>query len=477
MLIELAHFHPKLKDYGVLTFEDLMSLPFGHRGSQFVLFAMLITAYGAMVAYMLIIKDTLPVVLGLEDAPGEGSFIEREVVMIVASASIMLPLSLQRDMSSLAFTSLLSVLADGLLVLFIGAYSPIRESLQQAGGFGPVLKEHWINGPGFFIGFGVMTTAMTCQHSAFIVSGSLANLTSSRWATVTFRSLTIAGGLCAVLGVTGYLGFLDETQGDILNNFAPDTLEASAARVLLAITMFFTYPMEAFVARHVLLKLFFDGDMDGPSVVDPQTGQPVAPAKMLGCCNRRHVWTIVIYLAALFPALLVDDLGPVLSITGSIGGCSLAYVGPGLAYLGVNGEAFLQYLAEKLGGRSTTTVPPESLPVEGQANATMQVAATSSIDDLAKPWWWYLTLMPLWASIGSRGSRGMQERLTALEQEHGPVSNDGSTEPPTGVEIIGPCVRDYWMSIFFIFFGVLAGVAGVVSNVFVQINDIFYTPT
>jgi sodium-coupled neutral amino acid transporter 11 len=44
------------------------------------------------------------------------------------------------------------------------------------------------------------------------------------------------------MGIMGYLGFLDETQGDILNNFDPDTVQASAARILLAITMFFTYP-------------------------------------------------------------------------------------------------------------------------------------------------------------------------------------------------------------------------------------------
>jgi len=59
MLVELASFHPRLKGHGVLTFEDLMMLPFGVVGHRFVLGAMLITAYGAMVAYLLIVKDTL----------------------------------------------------------------------------------------------------------------------------------------------------------------------------------------------------------------------------------------------------------------------------------------------------------------------------------------------------------------------------------------------------------------------------------
>lgn len=37
VLIELANFHPKLKDLGVHTYEDLMSIPFGRAGTLFVL--------------------------------------------------------------------------------------------------------------------------------------------------------------------------------------------------------------------------------------------------------------------------------------------------------------------------------------------------------------------------------------------------------------------------------------------------------
>ncbi len=218
-----------------------MMIPYGKWGHHFILGSMLITAYGAMVAYLLIVKDTLPVVLGLEDQPGAGNFIERELVMVGSSLFIMVPLSMQRDMSALAPTSFFSVVCDALLVIFIAIFSPVKESVAAAGGLGTVFQQSWISS-GFFIGFGVLTIAMCCQHSAFIVSGSLGDLTTSRWAAVTFRSLSISCVLCAVLGVSGYLGFLDETQGDVLNNFDPDTAQATAARALLAITMFFTYP-------------------------------------------------------------------------------------------------------------------------------------------------------------------------------------------------------------------------------------------
>ena len=293
----------------LLAFCIIPQLPFGRGGTIFVLISMFITAYGAMVAYLLIIKDTLPVIFGLEESPGAGGFVERELLMLGTSLAVVVPLSMQRDFSSLSFTSGISVTADTFLVVFVAVFAPVASSVANAGGFGEVVKNNWINS-GFFIGFGVLTIAMTCQHSCFIVAVSLKNLTASRWGRVAFISLTLSAILCLVLGVTGYLGFLDETKGDVLNNFG-QSLQANAARGLLALTMFFTYPMEAFVARHVLVQLLFQGDMDGYyTVTDPITGETTTTkAKRCGCLNRRHQVTLGIYLMTLIPALIFNDLG------------------------------------------------------------------------------------------------------------------------------------------------------------------------
>jgi len=242
IIVGLAEFHPKLKTRNVRTYEDLMAYPFGKLGANFILFNMFILAYGAMIAYLLIIKDTIPSALGI-DADGKGSFYEREFIMMMLSLIIMFPLSAQRDMASLSFTSLLSVAADVVLVIFIAMYSPMERTVGEAGGFGQVLKDDWIK-PTIFIGLGIVSTAMACQHSAFIVSGSLANTTKSRWSRVSFWSLFVSTTLCIILGVCGYLGFLDDTQGDILNNFPADSIASKAARILLAITMVCTSLIE-----------------------------------------------------------------------------------------------------------------------------------------------------------------------------------------------------------------------------------------
>lgn len=501
LLIEQASFHPKLGHLNIHTFEDLASYPFGKVGSGFVLFNMFIMAYGAMVAYLLIIKDTVPTVLGFEHGT---HYWERNLIVICTSLFIMVPLAMQRDMASLSFTSALSVTADMILVLFIAAYSPIKENVAANGGIGEVLKNDGINST-LFVGLGILSTAMACQHSAFIVANSLENKSRQRWRWVTNQSIALSAVLCLVLGICGYLGFLNTTQGDVLNSFPLDSIQANAARILLAFTMFFTYPMESFVARHVLIMLVHNGDMDarGGFTLDNEsrveeeelgdgeglgddgtvnttntnqtTGSIIEGGGVL-CFNRRQTWTIIIYLASLLPALVVNDIGPVLSLTGAIGGSCISYIGPGLVYLGVNGEEFLS----KVGGwldrwrrekgyttASNNNVSEGDLPMEG--NASLEISQNvckfsyESITSGSKPLWYYLGLFPIWTYVANSGAINMQKKIDAANA----VAGGGAMEEVKDV-LPPPTKWDFGVSMFFILFGAVSAVAGILSNVYVQ---------
>mmetsp|Transcript_28174 Transcript_28174/g.37479 ORF Transcript_28174/g.37479 Transcript_28174/m.37479 type:complete len:453 (-) Transcript_28174:367-1725(-) len=449
---------------------------------------MFIVAYGPMIAYLLIVKDTVPTILGV--AHGSQGGIERELIMLGTSLFIMLPLAMQRDMASLSFSSLLSVTADVILVGFVAGFAPISETVSEAGGLGEVLKNEWINST-LFIGLGILSTAMACQHSAFIVSGSLENKTQRRWSRVTGLSISLAAILCAILGTCGYLGFLENTEGDVLNNFPPGTVEANGARALLAITMFFTYPMESFVARHVCVAIFHNGDLDGTDC--PGEGEERGGYL---CMNRRQTWTVGLYILALIPALIVDDLGPVLSITGSVGGSCIAYIAPGLVYLGVNGDGFLSKVNDwlqnyniKKGNRASQDGGADGdveLPVAGDAAQVMSTGnelpvAGQSLQMIpaptgSKPLWYYIGGFPIWCGIASTGQLNMRNRLStpapisardssldSQEFDH----SDSSGELPQN-DVSTPSSGDFAIAIFFIIFGTVAMVAGVASNVYVR---------
>ena len=225
------------------------------------------------------------------------------------------------------------------------------------------------------------------------------------------------------------------------------------------------------MARHVLVQLLFNGDLDGNST-DPNTGQVVEAPKILFFLKRRHIWTLVIYVSTLVPALIVNDLGPVLSYTGAIGGCSLAYIAPGLAYLGVHGEPFLAWIAEvvdrktKKSGINTIG----DLPVEGGARAHTEMQVVPSSLGGAKPWWWIPLLMPIWVNVATKGAKGMNERLTELGLCHGLLSR---RDEQASYETVPFRKRDAIFSIFFILFGITALVAGIMSNIYVQVHGIF----
>ena len=97
-MVNMATYHPKLRYYGVRTYEDLAQIPFGRTGCLLVLTGMLVMAYGAMLAYLLIIKDTIPSILGLTSEAGKGNFRQAELPMLLTSLVVIVPLSMMRDM-------------------------------------------------------------------------------------------------------------------------------------------------------------------------------------------------------------------------------------------------------------------------------------------------------------------------------------------------------------------------------------------
>ena len=503
ILIEQASFHPKLCNLPVYTFEELASYPFGKFGYRFILANMFIMAYGAMVAYLLIIKDTIPTaILGYDHGTHK---LERNLLLVVTSMIIMVPLSMQRDMASLSLTSAFSVSADIVLVIFIAAFAPIRETVSNNGGIGQVLKNEIGIHSTLFIGLGILSTAMACQHSAFIVANSLENKTRQRWQRVTNQSIALSAILCLILGVCGYLGFLELTEGDVLNSFPAGSEVANIPRFVLAFTMFLTYPMESFVARHVLVMLIYDGDMDAASgsnssgvgstwednAVEFDEGEncdngtdnaTVVEGGGVLCLNRRQTLTALVYLMTILPALLVNDIGPVLSLTGAIGGSCISYIGPGLVYLGVNGDELLCFVGNwvdrwrraKKGHTTTTNV---DLPVDGNATLRMsnsyEVSAVTSYESItsgSKPMLYYLGLFPLWTYIAHKGATNMRMKISAANTN---VSGGGPAVAIDETKILPGATRwDFGVCFFFILFGVVAMVAGVYTNIYFQLNNL-----
>lgn len=242
---------------------------------------------------------------------------------------------------------------------------------------------------------------MHAQHSAFIIAGSLENPTKVRWGQSALIASVACGLLATVCGTAGYLGYLDDTQGNILNNLGEGKL-ANLARSLLGICMMFVYPLECFVARHVCVVTLFRG----------RRAHEGEDATILNRRDRRISLTMALYVLSLIPALLFQDLGSVLAATGAVGGSCLSYIGPGVTYLGVHGAEFVEY-ARNFFGPTYWPIPSDDDDNDGYESDPWYVACGKSI-------LWYGMLMPLWCTIATVGSRRMRahEEEVALMSPH-----------------------------------------------------------
>lgn len=428
LLIETA------KHVDVTSYETLFEAAFGARGFKTMCAIMFVMSYGAMVSYLMIIKDMLSMLLGIdpEDEP------MRRAAMIIATLAVALPLSSQRDVADLSKTSRLSVLCYICIVLFVAMCSPISTSLQSNGGWYPTVTESIIRPDTFFAGFGVLTFAFVCQHSAFILAGSLERPTRDRWAKVTRVSLAFSGTLAVTCGVAGYVAFLDQTNGNVLLNM--ERIQSTnpllgplnkVAQVMLLTCMFFVYPMDAFVLRHVSMVLLFKGRAAHDGMDHLVLARP----------DRRILLTMALYMLTLLPALLLQNLGSVLSVTGSVAASALSYICPGASYLAVHGAEFKKLVSENWtwgnpdckagiilemqrsrGGNTTEQQALSALSSDTENDDTsttlnnkrwLLLYCCTTMNETVQ--WvigrsaWYLCLMPIWMAIANYGQSSLLE--------------------------------------------------------------------
>jgi len=311
--------------------EELCGHLLGPTGHNVATIFMFLYAYGAMIAYMVIIGDTVPVALNFffgDGVPG------KDAIILIAAVFIILPLSLLRDMSSLSYTSLLSITADFILIIFVLANGPkaAREEETEFESSDLNVINYKI-----FEGIGTFSFAFVCQHSTFIVFRTMKKQDLAHWTMVSHGSLTVAALMCLALGLSGYLSFGSHTKGDILNNFSEEDKLMLVGRLLLAITMVFTFPMECFVARHALVSVWQSIQTPPPSspadllTITPTSSAEDTTGQQMSTMTHVSV-TLGLWSTTVAIAISFGDLRIVLAITGALAASMLGYILPALLY-------------------------------------------------------------------------------------------------------------------------------------------------
>ena len=179
-----------------LDFEELAEKLLGKKGYYAALVFMFLFAYGAQVAYLVVIGDTIPQVAQLF-LPG-CLFSNRNITITIVSILVILPLCLLRDLSSLSWTSMISIGADIALVLIVLIAAPQASEQQNISHNTDKIS---ILNPSIFVGIGTMSFAFVCQHNSFIVFRTLKEKTASNWRKVARGSISFSFLMCSTLGI------------------------------------------------------------------------------------------------------------------------------------------------------------------------------------------------------------------------------------------------------------------------------------
>ncbi|AEO71656.1 c14a382b-c376-4c72-a747-0d9198abe16f [Thermothielavioides terrestris] len=312
---------------GASSFQGTVERCFGRPGLVAVSVAQWAFAFGGMVAFGVIVGDSIPSVLravwpGLPDVPVLGLLADRRAVIVVFTLGVSYPLTLYRDIAKLAKASTLALVSMAVIVITVvvqGFMVPMEER--------GTLKD-WrllIINDGIFQAIGVISFAFVCHHNSLLIYGSLEKPTIDRFAKVTHYSTGISMAACLLMALAGFLTFGDKTQGNVLNNFPRDNTMVNVARLCFGLNMLTTLPLEAFVCREVMLNYYFPGE----------------PFNM----NLHLLLSTSLVFSAMVLSLVTCDLGTVFDLVGGTSAAAMAYILPPLCYIKLTTRSWKTYVA------------------------------------------------------------------------------------------------------------------------------------
>mmetsp|Transcript_7461 Transcript_7461/g.19957 ORF Transcript_7461/g.19957 Transcript_7461/m.19957 type:complete len:482 (+) Transcript_7461:73-1518(+) len=218
------------------TYAALFSHCAGPRAGP-VLDAMLfVYGNGSCVGYFVFLGDFIPQLIALAAGRSAGPAWWRDVA-IFGSVLVLLPVVVQRDTSCFRFIAPVSIVA----LLYMGtvvAFKTPAEFSEHDGepGYGrPHLVQSSVEG--WLNAFALCIFAFNCHINVVPVAGQMVRPTKTRITKVSAQVNLLQLCFYMLIGVTGYMSFLEDTPQDILKGYKSTDPWCAGGRVLLSCTM------------------------------------------------------------------------------------------------------------------------------------------------------------------------------------------------------------------------------------------------
>jgi len=285
---------------------------FGKPGSVFVDLVTIISNFGALVAYFVLLGDFIPNVAYSLISPTSLLATERLLAMGLA-AIIILPLALKPNVNDLRMASFLSMV----FVMFVMVVVVVESAIviSDDGVAGDRLAngglEAWLALP-------VVCFAFSNTSAVLPIFVEMQHPTIGNFMKVVVWASAFCWLMYELAGIISYITFGEALEGNMLNNFSLTEPAVVIARAAFAFTIISTYPLLMFPLRLSIEHMIFG------------TKRRFAHTEFTFC-------TLVVVGGSFGVAAITDNVELIFGLTGSLGSALMMFVIPGSLYLKVVG--------------------------------------------------------------------------------------------------------------------------------------------
>eukprot|EP00928_Gymnodinium_smaydae_P046736 TRINITY_DN31154_c0_g1_i1.p1 TRINITY_DN31154_c0_g1~~TRINITY_DN31154_c0_g1_i1.p1 ORF type:complete len:460 (+),score=61.78 TRINITY_DN31154_c0_g1_i1:56-1435(+) len=303
---------------GGKTFKQCGERVVGQGFAEFMAIILMVKTSFTCVSYAIVIGHSVSDIF--EFFGWEGIMTTKQGALFFTMLFVLVPLVLQRDLSILAYTSLIGIIGEVSVVLYMqvrlldGSYA---EGGQYYNATTPKLQAYFPDGGPDYWGISIQTvvflgslsTAFIAHYNAPKFYSHMKERSAQNFNKVVGAAFVVAYIIYVWIMIVGYLTFGAHCNGDILQNYSTDDPGATMGRIAISAAVICGFPLSFTALRDATISVFgLEKD-------------------------RKRVFFLVTF-CLLIPintiAFHLDDLGLVNSLGGAIFGSLITMIFPGV---------------------------------------------------------------------------------------------------------------------------------------------------
>jgi len=306
----------------IFDYPKLVESIFGEYGSIAVDSSIVISGYGSLLSYVLIIGSLFKEVTGSSCSAGYCSVVFLTIIPITLFT---VPLCLLRNFAHLAVASYISIFVIGSIMLLVIIGGPIHNVSDNTG-----TNYNLGNFLGSLTTIGDIVFSLGYIPAVFHAYSGNEDKTQKKIEELTLFTTITGSIMCFITGFIGYLSFVNNTKTNILSNFSGSV--GAVFKLFLILHLILFIPGDFVITRAAFLRLF------------------KLEVKDLSDITYITLTLLIIYTIT-FNAIMLqvfasnnDNLGSVINLTGGTAGSMLSFIIPGLCCIKLfSKDTFLYY--------------------------------------------------------------------------------------------------------------------------------------